>query len=100
ELLKGAAVELTCRDVAGHGHERDGIEKRIGERDRQVGRTRTAGGEGRRRAPGDTIENVGHEAGDAFMVHGDSLDIVLTLEERIDELNVAVAAEAKHGRHL
>ena len=99
-FLEGAAVELAGRHVAGHRHERHGIEKGIGERDRQVGRAGPAGREGRRRPPRDAVVDVGHEAGDALVMHRDGLDVGRALVQRVDELDVAVAAQAEHLRHL
>ena len=96
EFLEGAAVELAGRHVAGHRHERHRIEKRIAERDRQIGRARPARGKCRGRLPGHAVIDVGHEAGDAFVVHRDGLDVVLALEQRVDELDIAVAAEAEN----
>ena len=100
ELLERAAVELAGRHVAGHRQERHRIEKRVGERDRQVGRARTARREGRGRLAGDAVVDVGHEAGDGLVMHRDGLDVVRALVERVDELDVAVAAQAEHVGHL
>ena len=99
-FLERAAVELAGRHIASHRHERHGVEERVRKRNRQIRRARTAGGEGRGRPARDTVIDVGHEAGDALMVHRDGLDLVGTLIERVDELDVAVAAEAEHLRHL
>ena len=99
-FLEGAAVELAGRHVAGHRHERHGIEERVGERDRQVGRAGPAGRKGRRRPPRHAVVNVGHEAGDALVMHRDGLDVGRALVQRVDELDVAVAAQAEHLRHL
>ena len=76
QFLERAAVELAGRHVAGDRHERHRIEKGVAERDRQVGRARPAGGEGRGRPAGDAVIDVGHEAGDALMMHRDGLDVV------------------------
>ena len=86
ELLEGAAIELAGRHVAGHREERHRIEKGVAERDRQIGRAGTAGREGRGRLAGDAVIDVGHEAGDRFVMHGDRLDVVGALVERVDEL--------------
>ena len=99
-FLERTAVELAGRHIAGHRHERDGIEIGVCKRDRQVRRARSAGGEGRRRPAGDAVIDVGHEARDALMVHRDGLDLLAALIERVDELDVAVAAEAEDLRHL
>ena len=99
-FLEGAAVELAGRHVAGHRQERHRVEKGVAERDRQVGRARPAGGEGRRRPPRHAVIDVGHEAGDALVVHRDGLDVGRALVQRVDELDVAVAAQAEHLRHL
>ena len=74
-FLEGAAVELAGRHVAGHRHERHGVEKGVGERDRQVRRAGPAGRKRRRRPPRHAVVNVGHEAGDALVVHRDGLDV-------------------------
>ncbi len=100
ELLEGAAVELAGGHVAGHGQERHRVEIGIGERDRQVCRAGPAGGEGRRRLAADPVVDVGHEARDGLVVHGDRLDIVRALIERVDEADIAVAAQAEDVRHL
>ena len=99
-FLERAAVELAGRHVAGHRHERHGIEEGVGERDRQIGRTRAAGREGRGRPARDAVVDVGHEAGDALVMHRDGLDVGGALVQRVDELDVAVAAQAEHLRHL
>ena len=100
ELLEGAAVELAGRHVAGHRQERNGIEIGVGERDRQIGRTRTAGGERRGGFAADAVVHVGHEAGDALVVDGDGLDVVGAFIERVEEADIAVAAQAEDVRHL
>ena len=100
QFLERAAIELAGRHVAGHRHERHGVEKRIAERDRQVRRARPAGGEGRRRPPRNAVVDIGHEAGDALVMHRDGLELVGALIQRVDELDVAVAAEAEHLRHF
>src|SRR5262249_4082244 len=43
---------------------------------------------------------VGHETGDRFVMHGDSLDIAGALMQRIDEADVAVAAQSEYVRHF
>ncbi len=75
----------------------NGTEFEIGvrQRDRQVGGAGAAGGEGRRGAARNTVVNVGHETGDALVMHGDRLDVVRALVERVDELDIAVAAQAE-----
>ena len=99
-FLEGAAVELAGRHVAGHRHERHGIEEGVGERDRQVRRAGPAGRKGRRRPPRDAVVHVGHEAGDALVMHRDGLDVGFTLEQRVDELDIAVPAQAEDVRHF
>jgi hypothetical protein len=93
ELLEGAAIELAGRHVAGHSRERDRIEKGVGQADRQVGRTGTAGGECRGRLPRHTVVDVGHEAGDTLMTTRDRGDLLGAFVERIDQADVAMAAE-------
>src|ERR1700726_623560 len=100
QFLERAAVELAGRHVAGHRQKRHRVEKRIAERDRQVRRTRPAGGEGRGRPPRDAVIDVGHEAGDALVMHRDGLELVGTLVQRVDELDIAVTAQAEHLRHF
>ena len=100
QFLECAAVELAGRHIAGHGQERHRIQKCIAERDREIGRARPAGGEGRRRPPRHPVIDVGHEAGDALMVHRNRLEFVGALVQGIDKLDVAVAAEAEHLRHF
>ena len=100
QFLERAAIELAGRHVAGHRQERHRVEERIAERDRQVRRTRPAGGEGRGRPARDAVIDVGHEAGDALVMHRDGLDVVRSLVQRVDELDIAVAAQAEHLRHL
>jgi hypothetical protein len=100
QFLEGTAIELVGRDVAGDGKERDRIEKGVAETDRQVGRARAAGGEGRRRLAGDTIIDVGHEAGDALVVDGDRGNLVGALVEGVDEADVAVPAEPEDVGHF
>ena len=99
-FLEGAAVELAGRHVAGHRHERYGIEIGVGERDGQIGRTGAAGRKRRRRSARDAVIHVGHEAGDALVMHRDGLDVGRAFVKRVDELDVAVAAQAEHLRHL
>ncbi len=100
QFLKRAAVELAGRHIAGHRQERHRIEKGIAERDRQVRRARPAGGEGGGRPPRNAVIDVGHEAGDALMVHRDGLEFVCAFVQRVDELDIAVAAQAEHLRHF
>ena len=76
------------------------FEKRIAERDRQVGRARPAGGEGRGRPPRNPVIDIRHEAGDALVMHRDGLELVGTLVQRVDELDIAVTAQAEHLRHF
>ena len=99
KLLERAAVELRGRHVAGHGEERHRVEISGGERDRHVHRARSTGGERRDRLALHAVVRVGHEARDALVVHRDGLDVVLALVERVDELDVAVAAQAKGVGH-
>ena len=100
KLLEGPAIELAGRHVARDRHERHRIEKCVGERDRQVGRAWTARGERRGRPAGHAVVDVRHEAGDALMVHRDRLDVARSLEQRVDELDVAVTAQAEDVRNL
>jgi len=53
-----------------------------------------------RRPAGHPIIDIGHEAGDRLVMHRQGLDVVGSLIERIDELNIAVAAQAEDLRHL
>ena len=99
-FLERPAVELAGRHVAGHRHERHGVEEGVGERDRQVRRAGPAGCKRRRRPPRHAVVNVGHEAGDALVMHRDGLDVGRALVQRVDELDIAVAAQAEHLRHL
>ena len=100
ELLECAAVELAGRDVSGHRQERHRVQKRVAERDRQVGGARTARGEGRGRLAGHAVIDVGHEPGDGLVMDRDGLDLVRPPIERIDELDVAVAAQPERIGHL
>jgi len=100
ELLKRTAVELARRHVAGHRQERDGIEIGVGERDRQIGRARTTGGERRRGPPADAVVHIRHEAGDGLVVNRDGLDLVGALVKRVDEADITVTAQAEDVRHL
>ena len=100
QFLERAAVELAGRHVAGDRHERHGVEIRVGERDRQVRRARAAGGEGRDRLAFDAVVDVGHEARDRLVVRRDGLDVALALEQRVEQADVAVAAQAEDVRHL
>jgi len=99
EFLECAAVELAGRDVAGDGQKRDRIEKGIAQRDRQIGRARTAGREGRDRPAGDAVIDIGHEARHGLMVHRDGLDVGGALMQRIDEADIAMPAQAEHVGH-
>ena len=99
-FLEGAAIELAGRHVAGHRHERHRVEKGVAKRDRQIGRTRSTRREGRGRLAADAVIDVGHEAGDALVVHGNGLDVSLALEQRVDELDVAVPTQAEDVRRL
>jgi hypothetical protein len=56
--------------------------------------------ERRGRSPGHPVIDVGHEAGDAFMMHRDGLNIVRTLVQSVDELDVAVTAQAENVGYL
>ena len=100
KFLECAAVELAGRHIAGHRQERHRVEIGIAERDRQVGRARTAGSEGGGRPPRDAVIDVRHEAGDALVMHRDGFQFVRSLIQRVDELDIAVTAEAEHLRHL
>ena len=100
QLLERAAAELRGRHVAGDGEERHRIEIGGGERDRQVHRAGPARGEGRDRLALHAVVGVGHEAADALVMHRDGLDVVLALMQRVDELDVAVAAQAEGVGHL
>ena len=99
-FLEGAAVELAGRDIAGDRHERHRIEEGVAERNGQVGRPRSARSESRGGAAGYAVIHVGHETSDGFVVHRDSLEVVLALVQRVDELNVAMAAKAEDVGHL
>ena len=99
-LLESAAIELAGGHVAGHSQERHRIEERVGEADRHIRGARTAGGEGRGRLAGHPVVDVGHEARDRLVMHGDGLDVVRALVEGVDETDVAVAAESEDVRHL
>ena len=100
QFLKRAAVELAGRHVAGHRQERHGVEKGVAERDRQVGRARAAGGEGGGRPARNPVIDVRHEAGDALVMHRDGFELVSTFIQRIDELDIAVTAQAEHLRNF
>ena len=100
QLLEGAAIELGGRHVAGHREERHRIEIRVAEADRQVGRARPAGGEGRDRLAGDPVEDVGHEARDRLVMGRDGLDVLGALVQGVDEADVAVPAQAEGVGHL
>src|SRR5262249_32625369 len=100
EFLERAAVELGGRHIAGHRQKRNGIQIRVSERDRQIRRARTAGSKGRRRLAADAVVHVRHETGDALVMNGDSLDVVGAFVERVEEADIAVAAQAKDVRHL
>ncbi len=100
ELLEGAAIELAGRHVAGHRQKRHRIQKGVAERDRQVGGAGAAGREGRGRPPGHPVIDIGHEAGHQLVMHRQRLDVVGALIERIDELDIAMAAQAEDLRHL
>jgi hypothetical protein len=100
ELLERTAIELAGRNVAGHGQERHGVEICVGERDRQVGGARAARRERGGRLARDAVVAVRHEAGDGLVVHRNGLDVVRALVQRIDELDVAVPAQAERIRHL
>ena len=100
QFLECAAAELAGRHVAGDGEERHRVEIGGGERDRQVHRAGAARREGRNRLALHAVVNVRHEAADAFVVHRDGLDLALALEQRVDELDVAVAAQAEGVGHL
>ena len=100
ELLEGAAVELAGRHIAGDGKERHRIQICVGERDRQIRRARSAGGERRGRPAGDAVIDVGHEARDGLVMHRNGLDVVAPLVQRVDEADIAVAAQAEDVRHL
>ena len=95
QFLEGAAIELAGRHVAGHRHERHRVEKGVAERDRQIGRAGPARSEGRGRLARDAVIDVGHEAGDALVMHRDGLDVVRALVQRVDELDIAVPAKAE-----
>ena len=99
-FLEGAAVELAGRHVAGDGQERHRVEIGGGQRNRQLRRTGTARGKGRGRLTRHAVIDVGHEAGDAFVMHRDRLDVRRALVQRVDELDIAVAAQAEHLRHF
>ena len=100
QFLKRAAIELARRHVSGHCQEWNGIEIGVGERNRQIGGTRTAGGEGRGRFAAHTVVDVRHESGDALVVDGHRLDVVSALVERVDKADISVAAQAEDVRHL
>ena len=99
-FLEGAAVELAGRYVAGDRQERHRIEIGGGERDRQLRRAGAARRKGRGRVAGHAVINVRHEAGDAFMMYRNGLDVGRALVQRVDELDVAMAAQAEHLRHF
>src|SRR5882757_5890623 len=73
-LLKGAAIELAGRYIAGHRQEGHRVKIGGGERDRQLCRTWTARCKGRSHFARNAVINVGHEAGDAFVVRRYRLD--------------------------
>jgi hypothetical protein len=95
QLLECATAELAGRHVAGDGEERHRIEIGGGERDRQVHRAGAARREGRDRLALHAVVDVRHEAADRLVVRRDGLDLALPLEQRVDELDVAVAAQAE-----
>ena len=100
EFLERATVELGGRHITGHRQKWNGIEIGVGECDRQIGRARTAGGKGCRRLAADAVVHVRHETGDALVVDGDCLDFVGAFVERVEEADIAVAAEAENVRYL
>ena len=100
QFLERAAAELARRHVAGDGEERHRIEIGGGERDRQVHRARPARREGRDRLALHAVIGIRHETADALVMHRDGLDVVLALVQRVDELDVAVAAQAEGVGHL
>ncbi len=100
ELLEGAAIELAGRDIAGDGKERHRIQMCVGERDREIRRARSAGGERRGRPAGDAVIDVGHEARDGLVMNRNGRDVVAPLVQRVDEADIAVAAQAEDVRHL
>ena len=99
-FLERAAVELAGRDVARHRVERHGVEERVGEADRQIRRAGPAGGERCRRLARHAVINVGHETGDALVMHGYRLDLTGARMQRVDEPDVAVAAQPEDVRHF
>ncbi len=100
QLLECAAIKLAGRDIAGDGEKRHRIEKRVAERDRQVRGAGAAGRERRGRLPRDAVIHIRHEAGDGLMADRNGLDVGRALIKRIDELDVAVAAQPERIRHL
>src|SRR5262249_51242267 len=55
---------------------------------------------GRRRLAADAVVHVRHETGDALVMNGDRLDVVGAFVERVEEADIAVAAQAENVRHL
>src|SRR3954453_19292475 len=100
QFLERAAAELAGRHVAGDGEERHRIEIGGGERDRQVHRARPARRKGRDRLALHAVVSIRHEAADALVMHRDGFDVVLAFMQRVDELDVAVAAQAEGVGHL
>ena len=96
QFLERPAVELRGRHVRGDREQRGRIGLRDGERHDEVRGARTGRGERRDRLVLHAEVAVGHVRGGLLVARRDELDLVAHLVQRIEQADVAVAADAEH----
>ena len=100
QLLERAAVELRGRHVGGDREKCGGVSLRHGERHDEVRRARAGGRERGHRLVLDAEVAVGHVPGGLLVARRDEPHLVAHLVERIEQADVAVAADAEDVRDL
>ena len=100
ELLERRAVVLRGRHVGGDAQEGRGVRQRRGAGHHHVGRARPRGRERGHGLVLDAEVGVGHVAGALLVARRDELQLVLHVVERVEDADVAVAADAEDVGHL
>jgi hypothetical protein len=94
-FLKGAAVELARGDIAGNGEVGNRVKVSVCKTYGNIGGAGTAGGKRCSRTAGNPIVDVRHESRHRLVTDRIGSNFCGSLVERVDETDVAVAAEAE-----